>query len=442
MMATFMFVIVPRAAVSSGPDPAVLDTEPSITIRRPVSPPRGGTIEFREVDFRYPGAEEPVLRRISFHGGPGRDHRDRRQHRQRKVHARQPAAALLRRERRVGARRRIDVREMDRADLWGRIGLIPRRHSCSAARSPATCATATRPPPTRTSGAPWRLRRARTSWRRWKGGSRPDHPGRHQRLRRAAPAPRDRARPGQEARRLRLRRQLLGARLPDGRRLRAALIENLADATVLIVANASGPSSMRTGSSSWTPAAWSASARTTSSCRPARPTARSCTPSSPRRRSHERPHMGGAAAGRPPARSGGPGRGGRWLRRHAGRQAEELPGLVPRLLGELRPERRLVIAVMLLAIVSVTLAILGPKILGNATNSCSTRGRQAAAGRGDQGPGGRRPPCIGPDEPGGDAVQHERDARRGRGFRRLAGVLLTVVAIYAVSSVFSWPRPT
>ena len=55
--------------------------------------------------------------------------------------------------------------------------------------------------------------------RRGDGGRarQPDRPGRHQRLRRPAPAARHRARPGQEARHLRLRRQLLGARLPDRR---------------------------------------------------------------------------------------------------------------------------------------------------------------------------------------------------------------------------------
>ena len=39
-----------------------------------------------------------------------------------------------------------------------------------------------------------------------------------------------------------------------------------------------------------------------------------------------------------------------------------------RLMGELRPERGWVIAVVLLAIVSVVLAVIGPKILANATN--------------------------------------------------------------------------
>jgi len=43
-------------------------------------------------------------------------------------------------------------------------------------------------------------------------------------------------------------------------------------------------------------------------------------------------------------------------------------GSFGRLMGELRPERGWVIAVVLLAVVSVALAVIGPKILANATN--------------------------------------------------------------------------
>ena len=39
-----------------------------------------------------------------------------------------------------------------------------------------------------------------------------------------------------------------------------------------------------------------------------------------------------------------------------------------RLAGELRPERTLLILVVLLAVASVAFAVVGPKILGNATN--------------------------------------------------------------------------
>jgi len=74
MMATFMVVMVPRAAVSAERIWKVLDTESSV--RPPVSPKlpatRTGSLEFSGVEFRYPGADEPVLHDISFRAEPGR----------------------------------------------------------------------------------------------------------------------------------------------------------------------------------------------------------------------------------------------------------------------------------------------------------------------------------------------------------------------------------
>jgi len=83
MMATVMFVMVPRAAVSAGRIQEVLVTRPSVRdpdVPVPV-PPARGSVEFRDVEFRYPGAEEPVLRRISFTAGPGETTAIVRQHR-------------------------------------------------------------------------------------------------------------------------------------------------------------------------------------------------------------------------------------------------------------------------------------------------------------------------------------------------------------------------
>jgi ATP-binding cassette subfamily B protein len=76
LTAVFMFVLIPRAAVSAGRIREVLDTEP--TIRDPEAPVTPtpdsldrGVVEFRDVEFRYPGAEDPVLRGISFRALPG-----------------------------------------------------------------------------------------------------------------------------------------------------------------------------------------------------------------------------------------------------------------------------------------------------------------------------------------------------------------------------------
>jgi ATP-binding cassette, subfamily B, multidrug efflux pump len=73
MMATFMLMMVPRAAVCADRIQEVLDTESSVV--PPVEPvtvvPSRGQVEFRRVQFQYPGAAEPVLRDITLRAGPG-----------------------------------------------------------------------------------------------------------------------------------------------------------------------------------------------------------------------------------------------------------------------------------------------------------------------------------------------------------------------------------
>jgi ATP-binding cassette subfamily B protein len=73
MMATFMVVMVPRAAVGAERIIDVLDTEPSV--RPPAAPAaeptRPATLEFRSAGFTFPGAQHPVLRDVSFRVEPG-----------------------------------------------------------------------------------------------------------------------------------------------------------------------------------------------------------------------------------------------------------------------------------------------------------------------------------------------------------------------------------
>jgi ATP-binding cassette subfamily B protein len=128
-MATIMFVLVPRAAASGDRIREVLDTEPAVADpARPTAVPAGrGAIEFRDVEFRYPGAESPVLSNISFSAGPG------------EVTAivgstgsgKSTLVNLVPRFFDVSAGAvladGIDVRDLAQEDLWSLIGLVPQR---------------------------------------------------------------------------------------------------------------------------------------------------------------------------------------------------------------------------------------------------------------------------------------------------------------------------
>ena len=73
VMATFMVSMIPRASVSAERIVEVLDTPTTIhSPAEPVTdPPERATVEFRGVTFHYPGAEQPVLRDVSFRVEPG-----------------------------------------------------------------------------------------------------------------------------------------------------------------------------------------------------------------------------------------------------------------------------------------------------------------------------------------------------------------------------------
>ncbi len=129
MMATFTIVMVPRASVSADRVGEVLETESSV-----VPPTNGisdvsmhGTVEFRNAEVTYPGAEQPVIRDISFTARAGE------------------TTAIIGS---TGAGKTtlvnliprmfdatggsvlvdgVDVKELDPDFLWNRIGLVPQK---------------------------------------------------------------------------------------------------------------------------------------------------------------------------------------------------------------------------------------------------------------------------------------------------------------------------
>ncbi|MBB5633988.1 ATP-binding cassette subfamily B protein [Cryobacterium mesophilum] len=74
MMATFMGILLPRAAVSADRIGEVLETKTSVVMpKNPVTEvTEVGTVEFLDATFQYPGAEEPVLKNLTFAARPGR----------------------------------------------------------------------------------------------------------------------------------------------------------------------------------------------------------------------------------------------------------------------------------------------------------------------------------------------------------------------------------
>ncbi|MET0975766.1 MAG: ABC transporter ATP-binding protein [Leifsonia sp.] len=73
LMASFMTIMIPRAAVSADRIGEVLDS--TSTLIRPTEPttrfPEPGSVAFEDAGFTYPGAEQPVLSGITFRAEPG-----------------------------------------------------------------------------------------------------------------------------------------------------------------------------------------------------------------------------------------------------------------------------------------------------------------------------------------------------------------------------------
>ncbi len=128
-MVTAMFVMLPRASASAARINEVLEVAPQIVDPAAAPPPaaRRGHVEFQDVTFQYPGAEEPALTGVSFTAHPG------------EVTAiiggtgsgKSTLAGLIPRFYDVNQGRvlvdGVDVREMRQPDLRRRIGFVPQQ---------------------------------------------------------------------------------------------------------------------------------------------------------------------------------------------------------------------------------------------------------------------------------------------------------------------------
>jgi ATP-binding cassette subfamily B protein len=129
MMATFMFVMVPRAAVCAERIGEVLETESTVTApEHPITKlDERGTIELFEVGFAYPGAEDPVLsdlnvriergQTVAIIGSTGAGKTTLVNLLPRLFDA--TSGSVL-----VDG---VDVAELDPDVLWSRIGLVPQK---------------------------------------------------------------------------------------------------------------------------------------------------------------------------------------------------------------------------------------------------------------------------------------------------------------------------
>jgi ATP-binding cassette subfamily B protein len=129
MMATFMTMMIPRAAVCAERITEVLDTASSVAPpRQPVVPlVDTGVLELRGAGFAYPGAAEPVLRNVTFTARPGTTTAI--------VGSTGAGKTTL-----LGLVPRlfdatsgsvlvdgVDVRDLEPEHLWSRVGIVPQR---------------------------------------------------------------------------------------------------------------------------------------------------------------------------------------------------------------------------------------------------------------------------------------------------------------------------
>ncbi len=149
----------------------------------------------------------------------------------------------------------------------------------------------------------------------------------------------------------------------------------------------------------------------------------------------------GMRPGGPPVGGGGPGarRGPMGMMMPSGEKASDFRGSFRRLIGRLQPERRLIALVIVLAVVSVAFSVIGPKILGNATNDIfqGILSKNLPAGVSqEQVIAGLR--ASGKNQLADMLSGVHLTPGVGIDFAALGQILLVLVGVYLLSSVFAW----
>ena len=128
MMATFISIMIPRAAVCAERITEVLETSSSVMPPvSPKTPEARGLIELQNVEYRYPGAEQPVLSKLMLTARPGQTTAIIGGTGAGKTTLLELIPRLI--DATAGSVRvdGVDVRDIAMEALWARIGMVPQR---------------------------------------------------------------------------------------------------------------------------------------------------------------------------------------------------------------------------------------------------------------------------------------------------------------------------
>ncbi|HSD48290.1 MAG TPA: ABC transporter ATP-binding protein [Actinomycetota bacterium] len=122
-------------------------------------------------------------------------------------------------------------------------------------------------------------------------------------------------------------------------------------------------------------------------------------------------------------------------------KSKDFRGSASRLAGRLQPERGMLAAVVVLGALSVVFAIVGPKLLGNATNVLFEgviNQRLPAGATQEQVIAGMR--ARGQDQLADMLSAMELDPGASVDYAQIARILITLATVYLISSVFGWAQ--